>query len=150
MPTRQSGFTLIELLIVVVIVGVLAVIAYPSYLNQLLRSNRSTAKGDLMELQQWMERNYSLTNSYAVLPDTRPLGISALPFQTSPRSGTPVNYRVSFGSGPTAATYTLTATPQGSQTRDTTCGTLTLSNAGVRGANGLTGNVTLVNECWSR
>jgi type IV pilus assembly protein PilE len=150
MPKAQSGFTLMELVIVVVIVAVLAMIAYPSYLNQMLRTNRSTAKGDLMELQQWMERNYSLTNSYAILPNATAVTISALPFHMSPRAGTPVNYQISFSSGPTAATYTLAAAPQGQQARDTTCGTLTLSSAGVRGANALTGNVASVNDCWSR
>lgn len=150
MVKTETGFTLIELLIAVTIVGVLALIAYPSYKNQMLRSNRATAKGDLMELQQWMERNYSLTNSYAVLPDATAVSISVLPFRVSPRAGTPVNYQISFGAGPTAATYTLTAAPQGFQAGDTACGALTLSNAGVRGANGSTGNVASVNECWSR
>jgi type IV pilus assembly protein PilE len=150
MPKTQSGFTLIEVMIAVVIVAVLATIAYPSYVNQILRTNRSTAKGDVMELQQWMERNYSLTNSYAILPNGTAVSIASLPFQTSPRAGTPVNYQVAFSSGPTATTYTFSAAPRGQQVGDTTCGTLTLSNAGVRGANGLTGNVASVNDCWSR
>ncbi len=76
------GFTLIELLIVLAIVAILAAIAYPSYLQYLIRSNRSVAKADLVELQQWLERNYSLANRY----DQDPNGATiVLPFSTSPR-----------------------------------------------------------------
>ncbi|HEY2970740.1 MAG TPA: prepilin-type N-terminal cleavage/methylation domain-containing protein, partial [Casimicrobiaceae bacterium] len=38
--TRNRGFTLIEMMITVVIVGVLAAIAYPQYQNYTKRSNR--------------------------------------------------------------------------------------------------------------
>ena len=37
---KQKAFTLIELMIVVVIVGILAAIAYPSYQDSVIRSSR--------------------------------------------------------------------------------------------------------------
>ncbi|PXC03116.1 pilus assembly protein PilE, partial [Pseudomonas aeruginosa] len=49
---------------------------------------------------------------------------------------------------PTSTTYTLTATPINSQTRDKTCGKLTLNQLGERGAAGKTGNNSTVNDCW--
>ena len=140
---EKRGFTLIELLMVLAIVAILAAIAYPSYLQYLIRSNRSVAKADLMELQQWMERNYSLTNSYNQVPGGVALSMSSLPFSTSPRyQGSNPQYQISFSSGPSATAYTLQSVPQSNQ-NDTECGTLTLSSAGVRGATGTS------TTCWS-
>lgn len=40
----QKGFTLIEVMIVVVIIGILASIAYPSYREYVLKGNRAEGK----------------------------------------------------------------------------------------------------------
>lgn len=154
----ERGFTLMELLIAVAIVSILAAIALPSYRNQVIRSNRNIAKSDLLTLQQWMERNYSLSNRYDKLPDgTTTVTISSLPYSTSPQSGTK-NYDISFATNPalSASTYQLIATPTAGTTQalDTACGAITLDQAGVHGAtiSGTltTGNVTAVNDCWNR
>lgn len=151
MFSRSSrGFTLIEVMIVVAIVGILVAIAYPSYQGYLIRNNRNIAKGDLLELQQWMERNYTLTNNYSISPGGGTITISSLPYSASPRTGTS-HYTITFSAGPSATAYTLSAAPTGSlQVKDTTCGTLTLDSAGIRGAKGSAGNVTVVNNCWDR
>lgn len=47
---RRSGFTLIELLIVMVIIGILASIAIPSYLNVKRRSYRAQMESDLRNM----------------------------------------------------------------------------------------------------
>ena len=147
MSKTIRGFTLIEVMITVAIVGILAAVAYPSYTDYIMRSNRNVAKGDLMEYQQWMERNYSLTNTYATLPNGNAV---TLPFTQSPRSGT-AHYAITFSVAPTATAYTLSAAPTSAmQLKDVSCLTLTLSSAGIKGAKGATGNTTAVNDCWNR
>lgn len=62
----SGGFTLIEVMIVVVIVGILASIAYPLYTNQVIRGERSDGQAALMSVAQRMERMYTRDNEYSI------------------------------------------------------------------------------------
>lgn len=130
---RAGGFTLIELMIVVAVVAILAAIAYPSYQDAVRKSRRGQAKADMTELSQLLERHHTVNNTYAGMTN---------PITQSPKTGT-AHYDIVI-SGANAATYVLTATPQGGQTADTLCMALTLNAAGAKGENGS----GTVEDCW--
>lgn len=130
-----GGFTLIELMIVVAVIAILAAIAYPNYADSVRKGRRGQAKSDMLELAQLLERSRTVNNGYEAF---------VLPFNQSPKTGA-AHYILDLPQQ-TAGQYQLRARPQGAQTKDTRCGTLTLNQAGVKGiAADATGTVE---ECW--
>ncbi|MBO2693025.1 type IV pilin protein [Shewanella algae] len=128
---KAAGFTLIEAMITVVIIGILAAIAYPSYVQYIAKSTRAEAHAALMRLANLQEQYYLDNRTYAT--DMTKLGLNASPFITE-------NGHYSIASTGTGS-FTLTATAQGVQaSRDSKCKTLTLTDAGVKGGASA--------ECW--
>lgn len=66
---RMHGITLLELMIVVVIVGILAAIAYPNYRDFSDRAKRNEAKALLLEIATNQERFYLQNNRYGTLAE---------------------------------------------------------------------------------
>jgi type IV pilus assembly protein PilA len=60
----EKGFTLIELLVVILIIGILAAIALPAFLNQRSKAQDSGAKSDVRTAQTAMETWYTDNQSY--------------------------------------------------------------------------------------
>src|ERR687891_2609719 len=101
---KSPGFTLIELMIVVVIIGILAAVAYPQYRDFALRSNRAEAKALLVDAAARQERFFSDNNSYA--DDMTDLGYGANPAVSE---NSFYNVAVATDAAfPNATTYTLT------------------------------------------
>lgn len=120
---RAFGFTLIELMIVVAIVGILAMVAYPSYNDFVVRSNRSEAPRELVRLANLQEQLFVDSRSYTA--DISELGVGATTVYETP-SG---NYKIS--SNVIGNTFTLTAAAQGLQaTNDTACLAITITDTG--------------------
>lgn len=141
---RSQGFTLIELMIVVVIVGILAAVAYPSYQEQIRQARRADAQTSLLELAQFMERFYTVQGRYVDGAGNRP----ALPYTQAPRDGATKFYDLSFnetGIANGATAFVLQAVPiAGGVMANDGCGTLRLSNTGVRTRTG----ALAADRCW--
>lgn len=60
----NGGFTLIEIMIVVLIVGLLSAIAYPSYMNYARSGWRAEGRAALMAEMQQQERYFTQMNQY--------------------------------------------------------------------------------------
>jgi len=122
----MRGITLIELMIVVAIVAILAAIAYPSYREQVRRSNRSEGQAMLQNAAALQERFFSNNNTYTT-------NMTQLGFTANPAISEHGYYSVAAaacGGGTIATCYLLTATAQGGQADDTKCATMTLNNLG--------------------
>ena len=142
---HARGFTLIEVLIALAIVGILSAIAVPSYFSYIERANRADAKATLMDATQFMQRFYSLHNSYSTQRDGRTKVALPAALQRSPRNGAAL-YDISVESQDNS--YTLRAVPRN---KADPCGTLTLNSLGVRAndTRAVTGKEKLPAEtCW--
>ena len=128
------GFTLIELLIALACVALLASLAWPSYQGLILRTQRAQARATLLQAAHWLERAASANGSYPLTADV-PASVLQIDGQ---------RYKLSVTS--TAQSYTLSATPLGTQAADV-CGTLMLNHLGVRSVQGA--NQTSA-QCWGR
>lgn len=115
---KTKGFTLIELMITVMIIAILAAIAYPTYSAQVRKGARKEAVGVVLEVAGRLERIRSQLFAYPTTPADR----TAVGQSTR-------RYTVAV-TGSTATTFTITATPTGDQANDA-CGTFTYTNAGV-------------------
>ena len=136
MQNKHQGFTLIELMIVVAVVAILTAIAYPSYNEYIRRGHRAEARAGLLQAAQWLERAATATGTYP-LTAAFPANLKAIP-----------NNRYDISVVSDGATFTLTATPKAGQTGDK-CGNYTLTNTGLRGANGTTTG-DIVTQCWGK
>lgn len=144
---RQRGFTLIEVMIVVAVVSILTAIAMPSYNEYIRRGHRADARAGLLQAAQWMER---AATAGGVYPTRLP---NALRWVDSEEKPDPAKrYTIDFVPGNSNAAFALQAVPKnpGPQAKDK-CGTYTLSNTGVQGANGkVSGDTGYDASCWGK
>jgi len=125
MPTKPShGFTLIELMIVVVIVGVLTLVAYPAYQDSTRKANRAEAKAYLLHAVQRQQLYFNDTRTYA---DSAAALNSTIPERVAD------NYAVTFEitTSDPPPTFTITAAPIDGTPQEVD-GDLTINSSGTK------------------
>jgi type IV pilus assembly protein PilE len=138
---KHQGFTLLELMITVAIVGIIAVVALPSYRQSVLKANRTDAHITMASLATLQERFYFTNNKYtgdfADIVD----GIDA---------GDPVIsdeglYSIELLAGNISG-WTMEATAIGEQADDTACARMRVTSLGEKTS--YDSDDALTTDCW--
>lgn len=132
---RDAGFSLIELMIAVAIVGILAAIAYPSYMGFIVDARRTDAQEALLGFANAMERFKTENMTYVGAGTTGTENATGAPSATTfptqaPLDGGDKYYNLTITAADSLA-YTLRATPIAG-TSQATDGLMELSSVGVR------------------
>ncbi len=136
MRKSMRGMTLTELMIVVVIIGILTAIAYPSYRQYAARAKRNEAKAALLQIATNQERFYLQNNTYTT-------DMTALGFPVAGNWVTDTgSYMINVGAAD-PNDFAATATYQNADDEAGKCATFTIDGRGAKGSAPLA-------DCWSR
>ena len=130
---HMSGITLIELMIVVVVISILAAIAYPNYQEFTARAKRNEAKAALLRLAINQERFYLNNNSFTL--NLAELGFGSAITETG-------YYQIQVTAADTS-NFTASATYQLGGGEATKCLTFTIDGRGAKTSGPET-------DCWER
>lgn len=120
----NRGFTLIELMIAIAIIGILAAIAIPSYNQYVIRSNRSAAQSQMMDIANREQQFLFANRAYA---DNATLAGSGytLPIEVSSK----YTYKITVNNAASPPTFLITFSPIASQASD---GDISLDSTGTK------------------
>ena len=128
---RGAGFTLIETMVTAGIIALLAMMAFPSFVQSLRNSNRSDAQAAIARVSINLERFFATNGTY-----TTNSALIGLQMDEGNAVSDADHYVITVAAGPTgiASSYVVTATAaaDSGQTHDAGCTTLSLDSVGQR------------------
>jgi type IV pilus assembly protein PilA len=119
----QRGFTLVELLVVILIIGILAAIALPAFLNQRDKANDVEAKSAVRNAQETLEAFHTDKASYdATVADLVAIEPSLNNARNLQATGTDTTFSLSVDSKPgnNGGTYSISLDAAGNSLRSCT------------------------------
>jgi len=125
MRHKQQGFTLVEIMVVLVIMSILVMVAYPAYQGQVKKSRRADTQASLLSLSNALERYFTANNTF----DGAVLGNGGIYPAESPIDGATKYYNLGLTLSADKLTYTISAVPKNAQAGD---GCLQMAAIGTR------------------
>ncbi len=134
MRNNMRGVTLLELMVVVVIIGILAAIAYPNYRQFVARAKRTEAKAALLQIATNQERFYLQNSTFTT-------NMMLLGFATNPYVTDTETYSISVTVAD-ASNFTAVATYLFADEEAAKCATWQIDGRGVKSSGPLL-------DCWT-
>lgn len=135
---NQKGFTLFEALVITIVISIIATFATPLIQDHFIRIHRADAKAALLHAGAKLEHYYLESHTY------EKASLSKLRLKQT----TDGDYYLLSLSNLSDTTYTIHASPNLQKQNDPICGTLTLTQAGIRSASGSTSHP--LEDCWQK
>ncbi len=130
-PARHCGFNLIELMVTLIIIAILTMVAYPSFMQSVRKGKRSDAHTAMTRAASNLERFFSTNGTYTT--DASQLGLTMDGGSAYSNQGHYVIVVAAGGTG-IGSSYVVSATAKAGdmQEDDTGCTIFSLDSLGVR------------------